>query len=101
MFFFTGPGECGKSFSLTDLIWIFINEFQKIKIYSPFSHQELHQKVNNCIRNFVPINIIQNIWIKKGLDSLIDEMVSHVDFIMSQTEIETYKSIEEIKHPEE
>ena len=39
--FITGPSECGKSVFLTNLILNFINEYDKIYIYSPSHHQDL------------------------------------------------------------
>ena len=40
----TGPGECGKSYFLTNLILYIVNEFEKNHIYSPIVHQV-------CIKN--------------------------------------------------
>ena len=36
----TGPGECGKSVFLTNLLLNFFNEYNKIYIYSPSFHQD-------------------------------------------------------------
>ena len=41
----TGPSKCGKSYFLTNLILNIINEIEKIYIYSPSLHQDLHQKL--------------------------------------------------------
>ena len=41
----TGPSECGKSVLLTNLIFNFVNEFDKIYIYSSSLHQDLYQKI--------------------------------------------------------
>ena len=38
----TGPSECGKSVFLTNLILNIINKYDKIYIYSPSLHQDLH-----------------------------------------------------------
>ena len=55
----TGPSECGKSYFLTNLILIIINEYDKIYIYSPSLHQYLYQKLIKCFSNHIPNNIIQ------------------------------------------
>ena len=47
----TGPSECGKSVILTNLILNLINEHNKIYIYSPSLHQDLHQKIIECFTN--------------------------------------------------
>ena len=39
----TGPSNVGKSVFLTNLILDFLNEYDKIYIYSPSPHQDLHQ----------------------------------------------------------
>ena len=97
----TGPSECGKSVFLTNLILNIINEYDKIYIYSPSLHQELYQKLFKCFSNYIPINIIPNILNEKDLDLLIEEIINNKDFEKSDTEIETYESIEELKFPQE
>ena len=47
----TGPSECGKSVFLTNLILNLINEHDKIYIYLPSLHQDLHQKLIKCFTN--------------------------------------------------
>ena len=95
----TGPSECGKSIFLTNLILNIINEYEKIYIYSPSLHQELYQKLIKCFSNYIPINIISNILNEEDIDIVIDEIINHTDFEKSDTEIETYQSIEELKYP--
>ena len=97
----TGPSECGKSVFLTNLILNINNEYDKIYIYSSSLHQDLYQKLINCFYNYIPINIIPNIVNEADIDIVIDEIVNNNDFEKSDTEIETYESIEELKFPQE
>ena len=97
----TGPSECGKSYFLTNLILNIINEYDKIYIYSPSLHQDLYQKIIKCFSNCLPIHIIPNILNETAIDIVIDEIVNNKDFEKSNTEIETYESIEELKFPQE
>ena len=93
----TGPSECGKSVFLTNLILNFIEENDKIYIYSPSLHQDLHQKLIKCFSNYIPIHIIPNILNEEDSDIVIEKTVNKKDFEKSDTEIETYESIEELK----
>ena len=43
------------------------------------------------------IHIIHNILIEEDIDLVIEEIVNNKDFEKSDTEIETYESIEEVK----
>ena len=97
----TGPSECGKSVFLTNLILNNINENDKLYIYSPSLHQDLYQKLNKCFTNYTPINIIPNIFYENDFDVVIDEIVKNKDFEKSDTEIQTYVRIEELKYPQE
>ena len=97
----TGPSKCGKSIFLTNLILNIINEYNKIYIYSSSLHQDLHQKLIKCFSNYVPIHIIPNILNENDIDIVIDEIVDNKDFEKSDTEKETYESIQELKIPQE
>ena len=97
----TGPSECGKSVFLTNLILNIINEYDKIYIYSPSLHQALYQKLIKCFSNCIPIHIIPNILKENDIDIVIEEIVNNKDFIKSDTEIETFNNIEELKFPQE
>ena len=97
----TGPSNAGKSFFLTNLILNIINEYDKIYIYSPSLHQDLYQKLLKCFSNYIPIHIIPNILNEEDVDIVIDEIVNNKDFEKSDTAIETYESIEELKFPQE
>ena len=97
----TGPSEYGKSVFLANLILNNINEYDKIYIYSPSLHQDLYQKLIECFTNFLPIHIIPNILNEDDIDVVIEEIVNNKDFDKSNTEIETYESIEELKLPQE
>ena len=97
----TGPSECGKSVFLTNLILNIINEYDKIYIYSPSLHQDLYQKLIKCYSNYIPIHIIPNTLNEEDIDIVIEEIVNNKDFQKSDTEIETYESIGELKYPQE
>ena len=97
----TGPSECGKSVFLTNLILNIINEYDKIYIYSPSLHQDLYQKLIKGLSIYIPIHIIPNILHEEDIDKVIEEIVNNKDFQKSDTEIETYESIEELTFPQE
>ena len=97
----TGPSECGKPVFLTNLILKITNEYDKINIYSPSIHQDIYQKSNKCFSKSIPINIIPNILNGEDIDIVIEEIVNNKDFEKTDTEKETYESIEELKFPQE
>ena len=97
----TGPSEGGKSVFLTNLILNIINEYNKIYIYSPSLHQDIFQKLSKCFNNYVPNHIIPNILNEEDIDIVIEELVNNKDFEKSDTEIQAYESIEELKFPQE
>ena len=97
----TGPSECGKSVFLTNLILNIIDEYDKIYIYSPSLHQDLYQKLIKCFSNYIPIHIIPNMLNEVDIDVVIEEIVNNKDFQKSDTEIETFDNIEELKFPQE
>ena len=86
---------------LTNLILDIINEYDKIYIYSPSLHQDLYQKLINCFSNYTPINIIPNILNEQDIDIVTEVMVNNKDFEKSNTTIETFNNIEELKFPQE
>ena len=93
----TGPSCSGKSVFLTHLILNIINKYDKIYIYSPGFHQDLYQKLIKCFSNYIPIHIIPNILNENDIDIVIEEIFNNKDLEKSDTEIETYESIPEIK----
>ena len=103
----TGPSNIGKSVFLTNLI-LNIIEYDKIYIYSPSLQQDLYQKLIKCFSNYIPIHIIPNV-LNEDIDLVIDEIVFIINFIIvfiidsekSDSEIETYESIQELKYPQE
>ena len=97
----TEPSECGKSVFSTNLILNIINEYDKKYIYSPSLHQNLYQKLIKCFTYYISINIIPNILNEEDIDIVIDEIVINKDFVKSDTEIQTYESIEDLKFPQE
>ena len=97
----TGLSCSGKSLFLTNIILNIINEYDKIYIYSPSLHQDLYQKLIRCFSNYIPINIIPNILNEEDIDIVIKEITNNKDFEKSDTEIETFDNIEELRYPEE
>ena len=97
----TGPSCSGKSVFLTNLILNIINEYDTIYIYSPSLHQVLYQKLIKCFSNYIPISIIKNILNEEDIDVAIEEIVNNKDFEKSDTEIETFDKIEDLKFPQE
>ena len=97
----TGPSCCGKSVFLTNLILYILNEYDRIYMYSPSLHPDLYQKLFKCFSNYIIIHIIPNILKEEDIDKVIDEICNDKDFEKSDTEIETYDSIEESKYPQE
>ena len=86
---------------LTNVILNIINEYDKLYIYSPSLHQDLYQKLNKCFSIYIPIHIIPNNLNEEDIDIVIEEIVNNEDFKISDTEIETYESIEELKYSRE
>ena len=97
----TGPSCSGKSVFLTNLILNIINEYDKIYIYSPSLHQDLYQKLIKCFTNYTPIHIIPKILNEEDIDIVIEEITNNKDFEKSNTEIETFDNIEDLKFPQE
>ena len=97
----TEPSEYGESAILTKLILNIFIEYEKVYIYSPSLHQNLYQKINTCLSSFIPIHIIPNILNEDDIHLIMEEVNSNKDFEKSNTEIETYESIEELKYPQE
>ena len=97
----TGPSQCGKSVFLTCLVLNIINEYDKIYIYSPSLHQDLYQKLIRCFSNYIPIHTIPNLLNEEDIDVVIEEIVNNKNFQKSNTEIETFDNIEDLKFPQE
>ena len=88
----TGPTECGKLVFVSNLILKNLNEFEKTCLY-----QKLIKYFINCI----PIHRIPIILNEEDIDIVIDEVVNTKDFEKTDTEIETFDNIEEIKYAQE
>ena len=97
----TGPSNVGKTYFLTNIILNIINDYDEIYIYSPSLHQELYQRLIKCFSNHIPIHIIPNILNEEDIDLVIEEVIDNKDFQKSDTEIETFDNIEELKFPQE
>ena len=61
----------------------------------------MYQKLIKSFNKYISNPIIPNILNKEDIDIVIDEKVSNENFEKSDTEIETYESIEELKFPQE
>ena len=70
-------------------------------MYSPSLHQDLYQKLIKCFSKFIPIHIIQNFLNEEDIDVVFEEIVNNKDFEKSDTEIETFENIDELKSPQE
>ena len=79
----------------------YFNESDKTYIYSPSLHQDLSQKLIKCFINYIPITIKPNILNEEDIELVIDEIVNKKGFEKSDTEIETYESIEELNFLQE
>ena len=80
---------------------LLITKFKNVYIYSPSLRQDLYQILNKCLISFIPNHINPNILNEANIDHVIDELVSYDEIKKSDTEIETYGSIEELKYPQE
>ena len=69
----TGPRECGKLVFLTSLILNFINEYDKIYLYSPSLHQDLYRKIIKCFSKYIRLYNTPNIFNEEDIDIVIDE----------------------------
>ena len=85
-----------KIFFSNKFIFKIVNEFENIYIYSPSLRQDLSEITSS---NYIPFNIIPNIFNEENIDLESDEKV--IDKEKSDTEIETCESIEELKFPQE
>ena len=70
-------------------------------IYSTKLHQDFYQKLFNCFSNYISFHIIPIILNGEDVDVVIEEIAHNNDFKKSDTEIETYESIEELIFPQE
>ena len=61
----------------------------------------MYQKLDKWFIDYKPINKIQNVFKEEELNLIIDEVINHENFEKIETEMETYKSIEELKYPPE
>ena len=97
----TEPSECGKSYFLTKLLLNIFIEYEKIYIFSPSLHQDLDQKLIKSFSNYIPIHKILNLLNEGDIDIATEELFNNKVFKKSNTEIEPYGSIEELKYPRE
>ena len=97
----TGLSNVGKSVFLTNLILNIVKEYDKKYIYSPSFHQDFYQKLFKWFSNFIPIHVIPKTVKEEDINIVSDEIVNRKDFEKSETEIESYDNIEELKFPQE
>ena len=97
----TGPWDCRKSYSLTNLILNIFSEFDKTYIYLPSLHQKLYQKFFRSFSKYIPIHILPKILNEEDIDIVIEELVDKRNFEKSPIEIATYESTEELKFLQE
>ena len=86
---------------LANLILNIINDYDEIYIYSPSLHQDFYQKLFKCFSNYIPIHIIPIFLFEDDLDLVTEEIVNNKDFQKSDSEIETYEWIDELKFPQD
>ena len=99
--YYTRTKQCREERFLNKVILNIYNEYDKIYIYSPSLHQDLYQKLIKCFSNYIPIHIIPKILNEDDIDIVSDEMNYNEDFEKSDTEMETFDSIEEKRFPQE
>ena len=79
----SGKSNSGKSTLLFKILFNFINDFDKIYIYSPTIHQTNYQKLIKCFQSFLPLNIIDNILQAdidlEDLDDIIEVLINDKD----------------------
>ena len=97
----TGPSQCGKSCFLSNLILISVNTFEKKYTYSPSLHQNLYQKLFTYFTEYIRVNIIPNILNEEYIVLVIDEIVNDKNFEKSDTGVEIFESIEELKYTQD
>ena len=97
----TGPSEWDKSGLPINLILNIINEYDKIYIDSHSLHQDLYQKLISCFSSYLLIHIIPNTLNEEDIDIVIDEIVNSKEFEKSDTDLETFQNIAELKFPQE
>ena len=95
------PNRAIRMWQISNFFSNNINEYNKLYIYSPSLHQDIYQKVIKCFSKYIPINIIPDILNEEDVDEVIEEIVINKDFETSDTEIETYESLEKLKYPQE
>ena len=101
----SGKSAIGKSTLLVTLLFIIIDDFDKIFIYSPTIHQPVYRTKIKSFNIFFPLNVIQNILRENipldELDKRIEEIITHEDFRSSHLECESYENIDKIKNAQD
>ena len=66
-------------------------------IYSAILHQDLYRKLTKFFRFIIPIHLFPNNLVEDDVNLVIEEIVNDEDIEKSDTEKETYESIEDPK----
>ena len=61
----------------------------------------MYRKLINCFSNYIPIHIIPNFLKEEDIVIVVEKLVDNKDSEKSNTELETYESIEELKLAQE
>ena len=75
-----------------------INDFEKIYMYSPYLHQDLHQKLIKSFSNYRPVIILPNNLNEEDIDEVFHEIVKDKDCEKLNTDTENHESIEGLKY---
>lgn len=99
-----GPSGCGKTHLLMNILNMI--PFDKLFLFSRSIHQDYYQTLIRCHENFLPRNVIENIFNEppksmEELDQIINEIVNDEEFETSETEFESHDSLQELKDPSE
>ena len=74
-------------------------EFEKTYIYPLSLHEDFYQKLIQRFSTYIPITITPNSLNEEDIYLVIDQKVNDKDFSESDTEGETYESIEKLNFP--
>ena len=83
----------GKSVFSTKLFSKFINDFEKIYIFSRSIQQDSYQKQIKCFSNYTPINIIPSILNEEDIEIILEEEIIIKNFEKFDETYETLGNI--------
>ena len=79
----------------------FTNNFGKSYIDSSFLHHDLYYKLFIYFANYIPIQLFLRISSEKGIGLVAEDIVFDKDIQKSDTETETYDSIEALNYTQQ